>query len=142
MYCSVRWGTEPVADQSDTLRSNGYGRLGFALPRGLQVPIANRPLSTRIQNKEMKMEWDIIEGNWRQFKGRVKEQWGNLSDDHFESIAGKRDQLIGKIQENYGIGRIEADAQVSAWEDQHHDFIAETAAAIRALPKSLRGSTE
>lgn len=88
------------------------------------------------------MSWDIIEGNWVQFKGRVKEQWGNLSDDHFETIAGKRDQLIGKIQENYGIDQREADAQVSDWENQHRDFIAETAAAIRALPKSLHGSTE
>ena len=88
------------------------------------------------------MSWEIVEGNWVQFKGRVREQWGNLSDDHIESIAGKREQLIGRIQENYGIDRREADDQVSDWEDQHRDFIAETAAAIRALPKSLHGSTE
>ena len=46
------------------------------------------------------MNWDRIEGNWKQFKGNVKEQSGELPDDHLDSIAGKRDQLIGKIQEN------------------------------------------
>ena len=46
------------------------------------------------------MNWDRIEGNWKQFKGNVKEPWVELTDDHLDSIAGKRDQLIGKIQEN------------------------------------------
>lgn len=88
------------------------------------------------------MSWDITEGSWSQFKGRIKDQWGDFSDDHFNSIAGKRDHLVGKIQENYGISQQEADGQVSDWEDRHRDFIAETAAAIRKLPPSLHGSTE
>lgn len=45
------------------------------------------------------MNWDIVEGNWKQFKGKVKAQWGKLTDDHLDVIAGKRDQLAGKIQE-------------------------------------------
>ena len=49
------------------------------------------------------MNWDRIEGNWKQFKGKVKEQWGKLTDDDIDVIAGKRDQLVGKIQEQYGI---------------------------------------
>jgi uncharacterized protein YjbJ (UPF0337 family) len=44
-----------------------------------------------------------VEGNWKQFKGKVKQQWGKLTDDHLDVIAGKRDQLAGKIQESYGI---------------------------------------
>jgi uncharacterized protein YjbJ (UPF0337 family) len=95
-----------------------------------------------INDQEMEMSWDITEGNWNQFKGHVKAEWGGLTDSHFESIAGKRDLLVGKIQENYGIGQREADGQVSDWEERHRDFIAETAAAIRKLPKSLHGSTE
>jgi len=62
------------------------------------------------------MNWDRIEGNWKQVKGKVKEQWGNLTDDHIDVIGGKRDQLVGKIQESYGIARDEAERQVAEWE--------------------------
>ena len=49
------------------------------------------------------MDWNRVEGNWKQVKGKVKEQWGKLTDDDLDRIAGKRDQLEGKIQERYGI---------------------------------------
>ena len=49
------------------------------------------------------MDWNRVEGNWKQLKGKVKEQWGKLTDDDLDVIAGKRDQLEGKIQERYGI---------------------------------------
>ena len=62
------------------------------------------------------MNWDRIEGNWRQLKGQAKEQWGKLTDDEFDRIAGQRDQLVGRIQESYGISRDEADRQVRDWE--------------------------
>lgn len=62
------------------------------------------------------MNWDRIEGNWKQFKGKVKTQWGKLTDDQLDVIAGNRDQLIGKVQESYGIGKDEAERQVSDWE--------------------------
>jgi uncharacterized protein YjbJ (UPF0337 family) len=58
------------------------------------------------------MNWDRIEGNWKQFTGRVKEQWGKLTDDDIDVIAGKRDQLVGKIQEQYGVTKDEAEKQV------------------------------
>jgi len=61
------------------------------------------------------MNWDRIEGNWKQFTGKVKEQWGKLTDDDIDVIAGKRDQLVGKIQESYGIGKDEAEQQVDTW---------------------------
>ena len=62
------------------------------------------------------MNWDVIEGNWKQYVGSIKEQWGKLTDDHLKAIAGKRDQLAGKIQEAYGIGKDEADKQIKAFE--------------------------
>jgi uncharacterized protein YjbJ (UPF0337 family) len=49
------------------------------------------------------MNWDVIEGNWKQFKGHVKEKWGKLTDDNLDTIAGKRDQLAGTIQQTYGV---------------------------------------
>ena len=48
------------------------------------------------------MNWDQIEGNWKQFKGKVKEKWGQLTDDELDQAAGKRDQLIGFLQKRYG----------------------------------------
>jgi len=66
--------------------------------------------------KEFAMNKDRMEGNWKQLKGKVREQWGKLTDDEIDQIAGKRDQLVGRIQESYGIGRDEAERQVSDWE--------------------------
>ncbi|WP_341906659.1 CsbD family protein [Polaromonas sp. YR568] len=65
------------------------------------------------------MNQDRIEGNWLQFKGKVKEQWGKLTDDDLDVIAGKRDQLLGRLQERFGITHEEADKQVSEWKDRN-----------------------
>ena len=58
------------------------------------------------------MNWDRIEGNWKQLKGKAKVQWGKLTDDDFDVIAGKRDQLVGKVQASYGISKDDAEKQV------------------------------
>ena len=58
------------------------------------------------------MNWDQFEGKWKQYSGKVKEKWGKLTDDDLEVVRGRRDQLIGKIQERYGIVRQEAEKQV------------------------------
>ena len=62
------------------------------------------------------MNWDIVEGNWKQFKGKVKARWGSLTDDHLDMIAGKRVELAGKIQEAYGITKDEAEQQIKRFE--------------------------
>ena len=62
------------------------------------------------------MNWDRIEGNWKQFKGNAKQQWGKLTDDSLTEINGHRDELVGKIQEAYGINRDDAERQVKEWE--------------------------
>ena len=68
------------------------------------------------------MNWDRIEGNWKQFKGKVKEEWNDLTDDELEEIDGRREQLEGKIQERYGIERDQAQRDVDAWcERQRED---------------------
>jgi len=73
------------------------------------------------------MNKDIAEGNWKQVKGKVKEQWGKLTDDDFDVIAGKRDQLLGRIQERHGISRDEAEKQVKEWETRNPDVFFEKA---------------
>jgi len=62
------------------------------------------------------MNWDRIEGNWKQFKGQVKEQWGRFTDDELDVVAGKRDQFLGKLQEKYGLTRDEAQRQLLEFE--------------------------
>lgn len=61
------------------------------------------------------MNWDRIEGNWKQVMGKAREQWGKLSTDDIEVIGGRRDQLVGRIQERYGIARDVAQRQVDEW---------------------------
>jgi uncharacterized protein YjbJ (UPF0337 family) len=58
------------------------------------------------------MNWDQIEGNWKQAKGKFREQYGKLTDDDLEQTRGKRDLLIGKMQERYGVSKEEAERQV------------------------------
>jgi uncharacterized protein YjbJ (UPF0337 family) len=65
--------------------------------------------------KETQMNWNQIEGNWKQFKGLAKQQWGKLTDDQLDVIAGKREQLSGKIQEAYGVTKDESEKQLSDW---------------------------
>lgn len=65
------------------------------------------------------MNWDIVEGNWKQFKGKVKTQWGKLTDDHLDVIAGKRDALAGRIQEIYGVNQDEAEQQIKDFEKRN-----------------------
>lgn len=71
------------------------------------------------------MNWDIVEGNWKQFKGKVKAQWGKLSDDQLDVIAGKRVELAGRIQEAYGVTRDEAEKQIEHFEQLNKDVQAD-----------------
>lgn len=66
------------------------------------------------------MNWDQVAGNWKQFKGAVKQRWGKLTDQDLTTIEGKRDQLIGKLQERYGIAKEEAEAELQRFSDQVH----------------------
>jgi uncharacterized protein YjbJ (UPF0337 family) len=62
------------------------------------------------------MNWDQIEGKWKQFKGRVRETWGDFTDDDLDKIGGKRDRLAGLVQEKYGVAKDEAERQIADFE--------------------------
>jgi uncharacterized protein YjbJ (UPF0337 family) len=84
------------------------------------------------------MNWEQIEGNWKQITGKAKEQWGKLTDDDFDIIAGRRDQLSGKIQERYGVAKEEAEKQVASWErsaTDHWFSKDKPVAAVESKPK-------
>ena len=62
------------------------------------------------------MNKDILQGKWKQLKGKAKQQWGKLSDDDLDRVEGSRDELIGMIQERYGRSREEAEKEVDDWQ--------------------------
>jgi uncharacterized protein YjbJ (UPF0337 family) len=74
-----------------------------------------RTVIFKILKQEVTMDWNRIEGNWKQVKGQVKEKWGKLTDDELEKMNGRREQLEGKIQERYGIAKDQAKKDVDAW---------------------------
>lgn len=61
------------------------------------------------------MDWNRVEGIWKQVKSKIKEKWGKLTDDDLDQIAGKRDQLEGKIHERYGIEKDRAKSDIDDW---------------------------
>jgi uncharacterized protein YjbJ (UPF0337 family) len=61
------------------------------------------------------MNWDQITGNWKQIKGQVKAKWGKLTDDDLTTIAGKRDQLAGLLQQRYGLEKDQAEKELDAF---------------------------
>jgi uncharacterized protein YjbJ (UPF0337 family) len=68
------------------------------------------------------MNWEQVKGQWQQMKGAVRKQWGKLTDDDLDVIAGERERLVGKIQERYGIAKEEAERQVSNWNPSSADI--------------------
>ncbi len=65
------------------------------------------------------MNWDILEGKWKEYRGKAKEQWGKLTDDDLDQVGGRRDQLAGKLQTRYGMAKDEAEREVDAWASRH-----------------------
>jgi uncharacterized protein YjbJ (UPF0337 family) len=69
----------------------------------------------RCSGQEKTMNWDRIEGNWKEFKGRAKTQWGKLTDDDLNVIDGRRDQLEGRLQKHYGYAKDQAKKEIDNW---------------------------
>ena len=61
------------------------------------------------------MNWDQIEGKWKELKGKARTKWGKLTDDDLENVSGKKDMLMGRLQQRYGYKRDEAEKEVDAW---------------------------
>jgi uncharacterized protein YjbJ (UPF0337 family) len=65
--------------------------------------------------EENPMDWNRVEGNWKQVKGKIKEKWGQLTDDDLDTIGGRREQLEGKIQERYGLAKDQVRRDIDDW---------------------------
>jgi uncharacterized protein YjbJ (UPF0337 family) len=73
----------------------------------------------RLGNKEFGMNWDVVAGQWKELQGKFKEQWGKLTDDDLNIIAGKRDQLSGILQQRYGRKKEEVEQEIATWEKEY-----------------------
>ncbi|HUN49625.1 MAG TPA: CsbD family protein [Candidatus Sulfotelmatobacter sp.] len=62
------------------------------------------------------MNWDTAAGNWKEIRGKVKEKWGKLTDDDLTFIDGKREQLLGRLQQRYGLAKDKAERDIKTWE--------------------------
>jgi uncharacterized protein YjbJ (UPF0337 family) len=102
-------------------RSRGLPRLARRLqglrsalqPRRCEDRISESPSDTNREGEQM--NWDRIEGNWKQFVGKARQKWADLTDDDLDKVHGKKDELVGKIQERKGIAREEAEREVDEW---------------------------
>jgi uncharacterized protein YjbJ (UPF0337 family) len=76
-----------------------------------------------VLKKEKIMNRDVLKGNWKQFRGKVKETWGELTDDEIAQVEGNYDQLVGKLQEKYGYSRDRAEREVDRFmsDSEMHD---------------------
>jgi uncharacterized protein YjbJ (UPF0337 family) len=83
-------------------------------PSVLKVDVENKA-GSNLQKGRYDMNSDQLEGKWKQMKGEVREKWGKLTDDDIHVVAGRREQLIGKIQERYGVAKEEATRQVDSF---------------------------
>jgi uncharacterized protein YjbJ (UPF0337 family) len=81
--------------------------------RGTRGPF--EALNSQYQIGGFIMDWNRVEGNWKQMKGKVKEQWGKLTDDDLDVINGKREQLEGRLQQRYGYGKDQAQKEINDW---------------------------
>jgi uncharacterized protein YjbJ (UPF0337 family) len=77
------------------------------------------------------MNWNEVEGKWKQMKGSVREKWGKLTDDDLQTIGGKRDQFIGKLQERYGMSQEQANKDLDVWLVGAHGNVAREEPAPR-----------
>jgi uncharacterized protein YjbJ (UPF0337 family) len=106
-------GTGGRACRRKPVRASGAA----TVPDAPRSPLAARDRAASTA-KEKAMNWDRVAGNWKQMTGKVKEQWGKLTDDDLTAIDGKQDQLVGRVQERYGIAKDEAERQVKEWSDR------------------------
>jgi uncharacterized protein YjbJ (UPF0337 family) len=90
-------------------------RISFRPARNRRPQAALSGRAAAPKQMETGMDWNRVEGNWKQVKGKIKEKWGNLTDDDLDKINGRRDQLEGRIQERYGLARDRVRRDVEDW---------------------------
>jgi uncharacterized protein YjbJ (UPF0337 family) len=100
---------------TNALRTHGFRQAARGVLQRLLPEQKGQPRRFICATKEAMMDWNRVEGNWKQMKGAVKQQWGKLTDDDLTQINGSQEKLEGIIQERYGIARDETRKQIDSW---------------------------
>jgi uncharacterized protein YjbJ (UPF0337 family) len=108
MFPTGPQGLVPTPPEVDVAEFSGLGT----------IPARTGSFAKRSNKKEAAMDWNRVEGNWKEMKGKIKEQWGKLTDDDLDVIAGKQDQLEGRLQQRYGYAKDQAKKEIDTWYDR------------------------
>jgi len=106
------------AQACPTIRADHDFRPGLPEPTGPHgVALARKGARPALLGSARRhpMNWDQIEGKWKQFAGSARQRWGEITDDEYQQVAGKRDQMVGLVQEKYGQTRADAEREVDEW---------------------------
>jgi uncharacterized protein YjbJ (UPF0337 family) len=98
-------------------RSSAARHRAGTFARGMGSP-ANTDVADNEENRAM--NWDRVEGNWKEFKGKVQQKWGKLTNDDLNVIEGKRSELIGRLQQRYGVAKDQAEREIDTWLNTVH----------------------
>jgi uncharacterized protein YjbJ (UPF0337 family) len=111
----------PIAERACTRQGRAAPPLRWFHNTRSEI-LGTAPRASRLMCRQAKilqgdghMDWNRVEGNWKQAKGKIKEKWGQLTDDDINQINGKRDQLEGRIQERYGLAKDMVRQNVDDW---------------------------
>jgi uncharacterized protein YjbJ (UPF0337 family) len=74
----------------------------------------------KTHERRNKMNWDRVEGNWMEFKGKAQQQWGKLTNDDLDVIEGRRNELAGRLQQRYGYAKDQAEKEIDTWLNSVH----------------------
>jgi uncharacterized protein YjbJ (UPF0337 family) len=99
--------TTPLSFQADRIEA-AIGT--FACGSGF-----SRHLENCQQARSETVNWDRVQGNWKEFKGKVQQKWGKLTDDDLDVIEGKRTELAGRLQQRYGVAKDQAERDIDTW---------------------------
>ena len=107
---AIAFATNAVAEDTKWAPPNVVGMPGYHETAGKPAKTAEKPAP-----KSQVMTWDIVAGNWKQFSGKIKQKWGQLTDDELAQVNGKREQLEGMLQARYGYDKVQAQKAIDDW---------------------------
>lgn len=107
---AIAFATNAVAEDAKWAPPNVVGMPDYHENTGKPAKTAEK-----LGPKSQIMNWDIVAGNWKQFSGKVKQKWGQLTDDELAQVNGKREQLEGMLQARYGYNKEQAQKEIDDW---------------------------
>jgi uncharacterized protein YjbJ (UPF0337 family) len=117
----VTSGVVDPVDYAPAFSSTAVSRISAHGGRGTFMQLTGSPaIIPAINKRRNKMNWDRVEGNWKEFKGKAQQQWGKLTNDDLDVIEGRRKELAGRLQQRYGYAKDQAEREIDSWLNSTH----------------------